>query len=246
MKIYIAFDDTDTLECGRGTGKLARWFEDRLPANLRMLGVIRHQLLVADDIPYTSHNSSLCMIADSNFYDEKLLSELIDNGADHIKQNFFEGSDPGFCIATENDSNIDDLVSFAHICLRRKVTQKEAMNAVGDIHLSGHGGTNDGIIGAAAAVGLTHEGMSGRFIEIGGGKRLRDFEELTTVKEIRDSGIKVISVSRHSSFPNDNDMLDNKGWLRPRLFMGKAILPITLNGQGIWETVGYEKKQGDE
>lgn len=246
MKFYIAFDDTDTLDCGRGTGKLARWFEEKLPDNCKMLGVIRHQLLVADDIPYTSHNSSLCMIVETENVDENLRNYLIEHGTEHIKENFFEGSDPGLCIAAENDNDINNLTTFAHTCLTRKVSQQEALNAVGAIHLSGHGGTNDGIIGAAAAVGLTHEGMSGRYIEIGGTKRLRDFNKITTVREVRENGIEIISVSRHSSFPQDYEMLDNKGWLRPRLFMGKAILPITLNENSIWEAVGYHKKQDDE
>jgi hypothetical protein len=31
MKLYIGFDDTDNRDADRGTGKLARWFEDSLP-----------------------------------------------------------------------------------------------------------------------------------------------------------------------------------------------------------------------
>ena len=41
MRIYIGFDDTDTLEANRGTGKLARWFEGSLPDGCQVWGVVR-------------------------------------------------------------------------------------------------------------------------------------------------------------------------------------------------------------
>jgi hypothetical protein len=58
----IGIDDTDNLE-SRGTGHHAR----RLGAFLQteamagLLDVTRHQLFVDPRIPYTSHNSSLCL-----------------------------------------------------------------------------------------------------------------------------------------------------------------------------------------
>ena len=54
-------------------------------------------------------------------------------------------------------------------------------------HLSGHGGTNDGIIGAAAAVGLTACGWSGRFIEFG---KLRNLPGEVLVSELNNTGIE--------------------------------------------------------
>jgi hypothetical protein len=62
--------------------------------------------------------------------------------------------------------------------------QAEALHAASGVHISGHGGTNDGIIGAAAAVGLTAKGWNGRFIEYGS---LRDFPERICVSELERS-----------------------------------------------------------
>ena len=59
-------------------------------------------------------------------------------------------------------------MSFGHICAIQIITQKEALQADSGSHISGHGGTNRRIIGAAAAVGLTAYGWSGRFIEFAG------------------------------------------------------------------------------
>jgi len=64
MRIYIGFDDTDTVDSDRGTGKLARWFENELPESCRLWGVVRQQLLLHDSIPYTTHNSSACAIVE--------------------------------------------------------------------------------------------------------------------------------------------------------------------------------------
>lgn len=36
MRVYVGFDDTDTIDADRGTGKLARRFEDRLPEGCRL------------------------------------------------------------------------------------------------------------------------------------------------------------------------------------------------------------------
>jgi hypothetical protein len=57
--VYIGVDDTDTLD-SIGTGRVARGLAGYLE-NLglgKSLGVSRHQLLVHDQIKYTSHNSS--------------------------------------------------------------------------------------------------------------------------------------------------------------------------------------------
>jgi len=55
------------------------------------------------------------------------------------------------------------------------------MEAANKVHLSGHAGTNDGIIGAAAAVGLTISAWSGRFIEFG---KLRDLQDGISVSDL--------------------------------------------------------------
>lgn len=93
MCVFIGFDDTDTLEASRGTGKLARFFEHRLPKGCRMWGVVRQQLLIHEEIPYTSHNSSACVVVD--IIDPSLLGLLIDRAVEHIEDLSLDGSDPG-------------------------------------------------------------------------------------------------------------------------------------------------------
>ena len=205
MQIYVGFDDTDTRDSDRGTGKLARWFGNDLPEGCRLYGVVRQQLLLDDLIPYTTHNSSACAIIEAP--DPSSMDELIFRAVKHIEQHFIRGSDPGLCVAYENHPALSRLISFGRACATKIVTQREALQAASGIHLSGHGGTNDGIIGAAAAVGLTAYGWGGRFIEFG---KLRDFPEKVPVSDLERSGIAVVSIDR------DARILTWRRWLIPK------------------------------
>ncbi len=242
MIIYVAFDDTDTIDCGRGTGKLARWYGGELPDGCRLYALIRQQLLVADDIPYTSHNSSLvCMIEAPG---REVIPELIRRGAAHIKKHFVVGSDPGLCVVAQDDPAIPALKEFGKLCLVRKVTQTEAHAAVGTAHLSGHGGTNDGVIGAAAGVGLTALGGSGRVNEWHEAGFTRTVPQETTAGFLREHRIEPLAIDKNAAWIPDTDLIDNRGWLRPNWLGGRAVLPVLAVAPNRWQTL--PKKKGDE
>jgi hypothetical protein len=76
-------------------------------------------------------------------------------------------------------------MNFGRLCTQRIMTQAEARQSTGVSHLSGHGGDDGGIIGAAAAVGLTASGWSGRFIEYG---NLRACTDPVTGEELAAKG----------------------------------------------------------
>ncbi len=236
MRVYIGFDDTDTLQSDRGTGKLARWFERAMPEGCRLWGVVRQQLLVDQRIPYTSHNSSACAVVD--YGDSETLKTLIQEAIAHIERYSFTGSDPGLCVVTGKDPCLPDLMRFGLACTNSIMTQADALKAINGSHLSGHGGTNDGIIGAAAAVGLTAHGWCGRFIEYGD---LRDFPSIVSVGALAKAGIHVISIDRNAQVPACDDMVETSGWLRPRLLGGKAVLMVQEKGEHLWESIGKKR-----
>lgn len=238
MRVYVCFDDTDCLGADRGTGKLVRWFTERLPGGCSSWGVVRQQLLVHPDIPFTSHNSSGCAILDVP--DASYLPVLAKLGAAHIAEHFIDGSDPGLCIADE-DTDLSAIIAFARRAAIEVVTQDEArmIAQAAGVHLSGHGGTEDGVIGALAGVGLTAGGWAGRLVEFH--RPLRDFPIVTTVGEVEDAGIMVVPVDRNVQMPKPADTLDTQGWLRPRLWGGCPVAPVTNTGPGSWTAIG---KQG--
>ncbi len=239
MRIYIGFDDTDSADSDYGTGKVARWFERVLPRECMMWGVVRQQLLVDDRIPYTSHNSSACMVVENA--DGSILDRLVDAAAAHIEKHAAVGSDPGLCICLEGNGDLSDIINFSVTCTREVVTQAEAMKAASAFHLSAHGGTGDGIIGAAAAVGLTALGRCGRFIEYG---RLREMPDPVEISALEALGIMVVSIDRQAPLPSPSDMVTFRGWLRPRLWAGRPILPVQKDPQGGWLCVGGKKSKG--
>jgi hypothetical protein len=240
VRIYVGFDDTDTTDADRGTGKLARWFDEALPEGCRLWGVVRQQLLVHEAIPYTSHNSSACAVVEAA--GPEVVPILVTRAADHIERLSFPGSDPGLCVACEGDAVLAALGEFGRRAATEVVTQVDARTAAGAVHLSGHGGSEDGIIGAAAAVGLTAGGWSGRMIEYRG--CLRSFPHSVAVSDLESSGIRVASIDRDAPLPAPRDCVDTQGWLRPRLWGGAAVLPVTRIGPSLWRSLGSKRRKG--
>ena len=235
MRYYIGFDDTDIADCDRGTGKLARMYAETLPAGCRVWGVLRQQLPKFDGIPYTSNNSSACVVVDAE--DAAVQPLLITSAVAHLESHFIEGSDPGLCVAAEDTPSCAVLIAFGRTCAVRLVSQSEAMDAAEGVYLSGHGGTNDGIIGAAAAVGLTMYGWSGRFIDYG---RIRELPETVTVATIEAAGILVLPTGRDDMPPGIDDVVETGDWLRPRLWSMQPVLPVQRRSDGVWEVVDGE------
>ena len=114
---------------------MARWFEYRLPRGIKMWGAVRQQLPMLEGIPCTSKNSSACLILEMP--DSDGIDRITDLAADHIRDNFIEGSDPGLCVVPEKSPAIGPLMDFGRVACNRIVSQKEALQAVNGDHLSG-------------------------------------------------------------------------------------------------------------
>ena len=104
MNIFVCIDDTDNID-SRGTGELASLLAKALEKNGwgESQAVTRHQMLVHPDIPYTSHNSSMCFAAEIA---AEHLSALTEFAKEFLVRESAEGSDPGLCIV-----NLDALDS---------------------------------------------------------------------------------------------------------------------------------------
>ena len=255
-RLYVAFDDTDTIDADRGTGKVGRWFEDELPSGCVLWGVVRQQLLVHPDVPYTSHNSSAVCVVDvvdgglvldgqGDGRDQwappvpALVDDLVRRAAAHLHRHWMEGSDPGLCVAWEGSDGMTALTGLGRCATTQVVTQAEAREAAGPFHLSGHGGTEDGVIGAAAGVGLTAGGWHGRLIEYRSALgHLRDIPEPVSVAGLSGAGITVVTLDRDAPAPLPEALVSAEGWLRPRLWAGRPVLPVQRDGAGGWLAIG--------
>ncbi len=186
MTIYVGIDDTDNLQ-SRGTGHLVRTLAEELrAAGLGTpLSVTRHQLLVHPDIPYTSHNSSACVTMRSEAGPEAVAAAA----GRFLRERAASGSDPGLCVA-EAGKVAEAVVRFGQSAKARVLTTDEAHRTAGEagLHLSGHGGTNGGVIGALAAVGLRHSGGDGRFLWLRGIREMTGVH--TTAEILAQSGVE--------------------------------------------------------
>lgn len=233
--LYLGFDDTDIKNYSRGTGRCIRDFCATLDASYTLECVLRHQLPKLSDIPYTSNNSSACAVLRVD--DVSLAEALFNKAVDFLSRETPEGSDPGVCVAVDTDI-ADPLIAFALECTDKKKAQADAVAATSCVFLAGVGGTYDGIIGAAAAVGLTRYGWSGRFIELGD---MRALPPVVSVENLSRRGIRVVSVDRDPLVPQASHMVNTGGWLRPSLWAGQPVLQVHAAGDGQWVTA-LEKK----
>lgn len=182
MIVFIGIDDTDNRE-SRGTGHLARTAAAQLAAAYSVTGVVRHQLFFDPRVPYTKNNSSAAILLQG---EGKLDLEAIFHQVKGIMlADFQPGSDPGLCVAAVVPETV---TAFGRRTKVDLVTQEEArqLAAQSGIRLEGLGGTQGGVIGALAAVGLAASGEDGRYIQVG---RLRELSGLQPVTALLEAGI---------------------------------------------------------
>jgi len=171
MRYLICIDDTD-MPGTKGTGWLVQELCEKLEK--RSMGscssISRHQLFVHEDIPYTSHNSSMCFEIN---LENQAMEPIIAYMANFLETRSQRGSDPGLCVAKLDKALAQkELIAFGKMA-KQAVTSKAAAYDLArktGIHLSEHGGTGDGVVGAIAGVvgaiagvGLRLSGNDGRY-----------------------------------------------------------------------------------
>lgn len=219
MHIILSIDDTDSID-SRGTGELASLISKAIEEKNwgRCSGITRHQLFIHPDVPYTSHNSSMCFEADIN---ELCLNKLIDYASDFLEKESAEGSDPGLCVAVRDKILEPELlIEFGRKAKKEIILIPEAYDLAKKlgVHLSEHGGTGQGVIGALAGIGLRLSGNDGRFK----GK----------VKLISESGRERVDyILTNTGFERvkDIDGIDLKG--EEIVVLGGAIKAVFLDGK---------------
>jgi len=217
---FIGLDDTDTLE-SRGTGQLARHIAAVLAVDYPVLGVTRHQLLVDPRVPCTKNNSSAAITLNlDSILDPVALLERV---RALMLQDYQPGSDPGLCVAHSVPFAV---IEFGRRAQRQLVTQAEA-RALAEAHaipLLGLGGSQDGVIGALAAVGLAASGEDGRYVAVG---RSRELSGLQSIPSLLAAGIQAVRTADGRPV-TDGLVLADK--LRPARRGGQPVAVVEWTG----------------
>jgi len=238
MKILISIDDTDNIE-SRGTGEIAELLAEGITERGwgRCGPVTRHQLLVHPDIPYTSHNSSMCFPADIG---GDMLSAVTDYCCSALAAESAPGSDPGLCVlAPEMLTQPEVLMNYGRKAKTTVISKQEAYDTAASlgIHLSEHGGTGQGVIGALAGAGLRLTGNDGRFK---GKLHIPSTDGTATVKNIRTCGIDLVK-TLEGKVLEDSEAVHVGEWVKRVLLDEKAVLIVVPadNGPGpAWKASG--------
>ena len=243
VDLLIAIDDTDD-QFSPGTGRRARaLLRELADAGLgSAAGATRHQLLVDDRVPYTSHNSSACLAWRSPGGDPHAIrGEIIDYVGRFLERVCPPAADPGLAVAVPAElADRGPLVDFGCRAKREVLHRAQARRLADElgVRLSGHGGTHDGMVGALAAVGLQLSGDDGLFITLPG---LGDLPLQATAGELLAS--VPIDDARDGSDrrPEPGELIELGDWVRPVLLQGRAVLllePPRSNADGSrrWRT----------
>jgi hypothetical protein len=219
-RLLIGIDDTDNLE-SRGTGFLARSLGQGLQAAglARLIMVVRHQLLVHKDIPYTSHNSSASLLTEAS--DTERVRQFC---REFLLAHAASGSDVGLCVASWDDVG-PGVIEWGNRAKREVIRQADALTlaASAGISLEGLTGEHTGVIGSLAAVGLRKEGNDGRVLWMPGLRELaghKSVESLQIDYHIED--IRMVN----GDFVPLHATVELGEWARPVMQAGKATLYI--------------------
>lgn len=238
IQILIGIDDTDNLET-HGTGRCARQLGETLAAGglAEVDGITRHQLLIDPRIPYTSHNSSACLLARTT---TDQLPDLIAAARAFLLRESAPGSDAGLCVAGQSQVTAAHQ-DFGQRAKREVLTIDQARGfAQGDgLTLEGLTGTGGGIIGALAAVGLRAGGNDGRFLWL---KGIREISGGYTAQQLRQTiPIDVVQTLEGVEIPS-NDRVELGPWIRPLLKAGRVVLLVEPDNEShVWRVADKER-----
>lgn len=223
--LYIGIDDTDTID-SRGTGRLARNIAGAISSKHKIFGVTRHQLFVHPDIPFTSHNSCAVIHIEAA---STAMDELFCFTKKLMMDDFVEGSDPGLAIAATSQIT-PAVVAFGFDAKTIIVTQDRAREVAKNsgIRFEGLGGTQGGVIGAIAGVGLASLKNDGRFLLK---DKNRELAGTRSILEIINSGIDEV-LTLQGKTVNDGKVQIPKN-ATPSFIQGKAVLFVEQH-EGCW------------
>ncbi len=233
----VGLDDTDTLT-SPGTNRLAKEIVGELSDRFVCKLILRHQLLDDPRVPYTSKNGSASIWlrarnqAAAMFSTETLLDELRERTRRGLWNRFVTGSDPGLIVTT----TVPDVVTqFGRRCQREVVTQDEARDLADrcGLLLEGLGGTEDGVIGALAAIGLAATQSDGRIVRLG--NCLDEISGIHPVPEIHERGVQVCERSTQQVVANGTVEVGKR--LRANLRDGQPTLFVEADGRDHWRAL---------
>ena len=144
-----------------------------------------------------------------------------------VQEHSFPGSDPGVCVVSAVPAAVS---AFGRRVQSELVCRADALDLAGEygLYLRGLGGTEDGVIGALASVGLAATGNDGRFILVG---TIRALSGVQPIDAVLAAGISAVRTLEGE--PVTAGLVD-AAKLRPSLRDGQPVLFVAPGGD-VWQ-----------
>ena len=214
-----------------GTGRVLENFRSLLASKgIETQAISRHQLYFHEDVPYTSHNSSMCTEMDTP---KEQIPEIIKLAENHLTEESAEGSDPGLCVACIEDIPCQaSLIAYGRRAKNSLLTKDEAYQLAKElnIHLSEHGGTGQGVVGALAGVALRIFGFDGRIkgkIEAGA-----DGEIMTVSELLRITGFSCVMAIDGTEVHAEDTVILTEGRIKAVRMNWRSTILAAPSGDG--------------
>jgi hypothetical protein len=177
--------------------------------------------------------------------DSGCLEQVISHAAGFLARESADGSDPGLCVAViDHLTEPDELVKYGRSAKESVLTKESAYEFArkAKIHLSEHGGTGHGVIGALAGAGLRLGGNDGR---LKGQLYIAEPGAIVSVAALvnRDDIDEVRSLDGVAVENRDMVRLGEK--MKTVLLDGKAVLLVVATGgapdEARWQTCSRQQ-----
>jgi hypothetical protein len=204
---------------------------DTVAADYPVFGVTRHQLFVHPDIPYTSHNSNAVIHVRADGDD--VMDRLFRTAEEVMRGDFLEGSDPGLAVAADTQVT-SSLIVYGQDAKCSVITQERARTLAKNlgIRLKGLGGTEDGVIGAMAGLGLAFSQNDGRYLQKG---EIREILSSCTVEKLFEYGIDEVCSLDGRQFTTGTVYFRPDKPPRPCPIFGKSVIFVKEDGDRLME-----------
>lgn len=235
ITIYVGIDDTD-IKGSRGTGKLAHAIVKQLSPGFKAHTITRHQLFLSDEIPYTTHNSNAVICVDAS--GKEACGEIFEVAKEVMLDDFYEGSDPGLAVADKSQI-LPPLIVMSQDA-KIKVLDQELPRTLAKnlgILLEGLGGTEDGIIGAMAGLGLAVTNDDGRFLLK---ESLRNIRGETDVETLLANGVDSVYLPDGRQVVSGTIKIRENQYPKPSAVAGKTVLFVNETAPG--EYLAYMRR----
>lgn len=232
----LCIDDTDELGREISTGSLAQEIALEISSFAKVSFITRHQLLLDPRINYTSHNSSMCLVAKIS---KEQKQKVLDIALELLTNKCAKSAEPGIAAVFKDDiKDTKELINFGKNAKNMLLTTKQAFETAREqnVFLKALSPNANGVIGALAGIGLRLSGgdgkIRGKFELKESNLSVRELLNLNFIEAVADENFKPLS---------PDERVNLIGALKPIFWDHKATLLVQKDKNGKFRNLSIKE-----